>query len=220
MNALNSLVPPQPDNIHGECFGKELVVLRDPEGRKARDLRRLAQTLALRRFNSVDDETGALTIISSERHEGRSTVAANLACVLASSNIRVLLIDADLHNPSLNSIFGIPQAECGDCVECQVPGLANLCLVPACQIQAYGLTNEIYQPLRALIERRRNEFGAIIVDTAAAEQSLDYQVAALATGAALAVTREGVTTVRKASRMLNSCDDLNINVIGGVMLRS
>jgi len=219
MNALNSLALPHPDSDPGECFGEELVVLHDPEGRKARDLQRLAQTLALRRFNSPD-ETGALTVISSERREGRSTVAANLACVLASSSIRVLLIDADLHNPSLSNIFGISQADGGGGIECQVPGLANLSLVPASQVRSYGVTSEIYQPLRALIERRRNEFGAIIVDTAAAEQSLDYQVAALATGAALAVTREGVTTVRKASRMLNSCDDLKINVIGGVMLRS
>jgi protein-tyrosine kinase len=218
MNALNSLILPHMADVCTDCFGEDLVVLHDPDGVKSLDLQRLAQTLALRTFNSAD-ETGALSVISAERGEGRSTVAANLACVLSLSGVSVLLIDANLHHPALHSIFGLPQSDGDRGVEFGVPGLENLSLVPATQVRSLGLTSDMYQPLRALIERRRKEFGAIIVDTASAAESLDYQVAALATGAALAVTREGKTSLRKASHMLNSCDDLEINVIGGVMLR-
>ena len=44
---------------------------------------------------------------SAARGEGRTTVAVNLACTLARSRKRVLLVDADLHRPSIMARLGI-----------------------------------------------------------------------------------------------------------------
>lgn len=46
-------------------------------------------------------------ITSANPREGKSTVAANLACALAASQKRVLLIDTDLRRPHLHEIFQI-----------------------------------------------------------------------------------------------------------------
>jgi polysaccharide biosynthesis transport protein len=49
-----------------------------------------------------------LAVVSFEARDGRSTLAANLAVVVAEVGSQVLLIDADLHRPRQHEIFGVP----------------------------------------------------------------------------------------------------------------
>ncbi|MEE4450778.1 P-loop NTPase [Novosphingobium resinovorum] len=202
------------------CRASEsLVALHDPHSSRAADLRRVAQTLALRWFNGSTGST-ALSIISADRGEGRSTVAANLACIFARSGMSVLLIDADTHDPSLHHVFDLAAPETVRGSGQRIAGFANLCVVPASEIESRDAVQFMNRPIQALIERRRGEFAAIFVDTPAACVSNDYLVAGLASGGALAVTREGVTRARLATRMLDECDDAGIPVVGGVMLNA
>lgn len=208
-------------NLRPEAYnaGAKIVAMHDPQSSRAADLRRVAQTLALRWFKAPGGNA-ALSIISAERGEGRSTVAANLACIFASSGMSVLLIDADMHAPSLHTMFSLaPESPLqGSCQ--RVDGFANLCLVPASQIESSGQTRFIDKPIQALIELHRPAFSAIFVDTPAVSISSDYLVASLASGGALVVTREGLTRARLAIKMLNECDDAGIPVVGGVMLKT
>lgn len=48
-------------------------------------------------------------VTSSERFEGRTTIAANLAIALAEAGKRTILIDADLYEPSIASSMRLPQ---------------------------------------------------------------------------------------------------------------
>lgn len=57
-----------------------------------------------------------LGIISAMREEGRSTVAANLARLVAEAGSRVILIDGDLRNPTLSRVLAQPGS----------PGLAEI----------------------------------------------------------------------------------------------
>ncbi len=49
----------------------------------------------------------SIMVTGSTRSEGKSTVALNLAAVLASAGHKVMLVEADLHRPSLASAIGI-----------------------------------------------------------------------------------------------------------------
>ena len=51
-----------------------------------------------------------LLVTSAERGEGKSTVAANLAVSVAKLGRSVIIIDCNLHNPSLHQIFNLPNA--------------------------------------------------------------------------------------------------------------
>lgn len=55
-------------------------------------------------------ETKGLVFTSADRRDGRSTVAANYALVAAHIQRPVLLIDADMRNPSVHTMFNLPRA--------------------------------------------------------------------------------------------------------------
>jgi capsular exopolysaccharide synthesis family protein len=59
---------------------------------------------------SRDRRSRLLMISSAERGEGKSTVAANLARNIALTGRAVLLLDADLRDPSLHTFFALPGA--------------------------------------------------------------------------------------------------------------
>ncbi|MBR2552648.1 MAG: polysaccharide biosynthesis tyrosine autokinase [Erysipelotrichaceae bacterium] len=72
---------------------------------------RLIRTRVMRKL----EESGhkVLMVTSSVPGEGKSTVAANLAISLAGKNKRVILVDCDLRNPSLQDVFRISSEQPG-----------------------------------------------------------------------------------------------------------
>lgn len=85
--------------------GSELITInqpRDPSSESFRDLR----TALL--FSAVDKPNGTIVVTSANPSEGKSTVAANLAVVLAQAGNNVLLVDCDLRRPRQSTIFGRP----------------------------------------------------------------------------------------------------------------
>lgn len=58
------------------------------------------------RFVGVDDPPRSIVVTSANAHEGKSTVSATLARVLADAGQKVVIVDADLRRPMLATIFG------------------------------------------------------------------------------------------------------------------
>lgn len=80
-------------------------LLRDPRAFHAREaLRKLRTNL---RYADVDRPPRSIVITSSAPSEGKSTVAAHLARVMARAGQRTLLIDADLRRPVEAQQFGV-----------------------------------------------------------------------------------------------------------------
>lgn len=72
----------------------------------------IAGTLA-----GVVGSSGACVLVAgAEPESGRSTTAANLAITLAKNGARVILVDGDMRNPNLHTIFGVSNK----------PGLSNV----------------------------------------------------------------------------------------------
>jgi non-specific protein-tyrosine kinase len=59
-------------------------------------------------FSAVDRPLRTLLVTSPGPQEGKSTVAANLAVVMAQGGHRVTLLDADMRRPRLHRMLGVP----------------------------------------------------------------------------------------------------------------
>ena len=59
-------------------------------------------------FYSVDQQLQMLIVTSSGPEEGKTTIASNLAVIIAGSNKKVLLLDADLRRPNVHQRLMIP----------------------------------------------------------------------------------------------------------------
>ena len=83
-------------------FSRELRAAYDPFSQHVDAIRSL-RTELLGRW--IDNHNKIVAIVSPERHEGRSYLAANLAVIFAHVGCRTLLIDADFRFPTQHHIF-------------------------------------------------------------------------------------------------------------------
>jgi len=91
----------------GEMQGyKPTFVASQPRSPVADAFRGLRTNLE---FMSVDHPMKKLAICSAEASDGKSTVAINLAIVMAQSEKKVILLDADLRSPILHKYLDIPE---------------------------------------------------------------------------------------------------------------
>jgi polysaccharide biosynthesis transport protein len=93
---------PTPPRAHDGVA--RLVMLNDPHGPVADDFRLLRARVELA---TLDRPAKTLMVSSAFEQEGKSTTAANLALALARAGKNVVLVDLDLHNPSLDRYFGV-----------------------------------------------------------------------------------------------------------------
>jgi succinoglycan biosynthesis transport protein ExoP len=83
---------------------RNIAVLTSPKSQFAESLRSLRTSLLL---STTGKPPKYILFTSSTPSEGKTTIASNLACVLAQGDTRVLLIDGDLRRPNVHPRFGL-----------------------------------------------------------------------------------------------------------------
>ncbi|MFX0537493.1 polysaccharide biosynthesis tyrosine autokinase [Ornithinimicrobium sp. Y1847] len=79
----------------------------EEQGAAAESLRQLRTNL---RFVDVDNPPRSILITSANAGEGKSTLTANLARVLAHAGQRTIVVDGDLRRPTVAKTFGVDSA--------------------------------------------------------------------------------------------------------------
>ncbi|HKF54985.1 MAG TPA: CpsD/CapB family tyrosine-protein kinase [Blastocatellia bacterium] len=118
---------------------------------------------------------------SAARGEGRTTVAVNLACRLARSRKRVLLVDGDLHRPSIMGGLGIiSELGLGEIFNWRNPGSALLAvpgfgfdLLPTRSPVANSAEVLASRPFNVAIELLGSHYDYILFDTPPLLESAD-----------------------------------------------
>jgi succinoglycan biosynthesis transport protein ExoP len=102
------------------------LVTRDAPRSLAAEAYRLIRTNV--EFTNVDAPRRTLLVTSALANEGKTTTASNLANVIAEGGRSVILLDADLRNPSIHRLFSLDRL---------ANGLTNL-LISSHELNGYG----------------------------------------------------------------------------------
>lgn len=213
--------------VCGESSVSEKVISAyapfSPQAAAVSDLR---SQLMLRGFDSIDGGK-ALAIISAQRGEGRSFIAANLAVAFSQLGRETLLIDADMRNPVQHTLFGIDNRSglsailagrgTGDAEARRIPGLPGLTVLPA-GAQPPNPLELLARPLfPRLMADWANEFEVIILDSPATAEHTDGQSIAARAGAALIVARKGSSRMSQVRDAAATVNHTSASIIGTVL---
>jgi capsular exopolysaccharide synthesis family protein len=166
-----------------------------------------------------------LLITSSIPQEGKSMVSANLACALAASTRRrVLLLEGDIRRPSLSRVFGIkpPPGLCewlagnrslAASVYRLNPG--GIWFLPAGSTPANPLELLEAGRLPALLDQLGAWFDWVIIDSPPALPLADTSVWSRLADGILLVTRQGTTQKRHLQRTLDAVESSKL--LGAVL---
>ena len=94
---------PEPNEADEQAVAS--YVAKNPRSLAAEEFRMLRVNLD---FVGVDNALKTILITSSDPAEGKTSVASNLAVIMAQGGKKVILIDADLRKPKIHRHFGIP----------------------------------------------------------------------------------------------------------------
>lgn len=206
-------------------LGKDLVAVHAPSGSKAEAFRIVRSQLMLRWF---DGEPGhkALAVVSAERNDGRSFMAANLAVVLAQMGGQTLLVDADLRNPAQQRLFNLGNvAGLSEILRGQsdLDAISRIASQQALFVLSAGTVTANASDLLAgphfvrLMHELVSIFDFVIVDTPPAFGCSDAQTVAAATGAALVVARENSSRIAQVRKVLEGLADTKATIVGAVL---
>lgn len=182
----------------GSRVSEEVILAYQPLGDQAESLRALrGEILAWWRNAGVARQV--LTVVSAERGEGRSHLAANLAVAFSQLDEPTLLIDADMRHPRQHSLFGLDgqfglsillSGRGGRREIPTIPGLPRLSVLPAGEVPPNPQELLARPNFADLLERLGEKYRVIIIDTPAVGECADALTTTLLAGAALLVVRK------------------------------
>ena len=201
-----------------------LVAYERPKSEAAEAYRALRTSILLSSFGAPPK---VILVTSAMPREGKTTISANSALVLAQRGSRVLLVDADLRRPGIERLFGLTShrglsnlitgASTADDVVLPCDKVPNLWILPAGPIPPQPAELLGSTVMRDYIARWRNEFDHIVIDTPPCLSVTDAVLLSPEVDRVILVARSGQTT-KPALR--HACDlllQVNARVMGIVL---
>ncbi|OPJ59162.1 CpsD/CapB family tyrosine-protein kinase [Clostridium chromiireducens] len=176
-------------------------------------------------YSSFDKEIRTIAVTSSEMAEGKSTVAGNIAISFAQGEKKVILVDCDLRKPSVHKNFRTSN----------LVGVSEVLLGKVSLDEAVQKHNNNFNYLTSgkippnpsemlgsaamtnLIERLKDEYDLIVLDTAPLRAVTDAQILSTKVDGTILVVRAGKTKKDVVIEAKNLLDKVGANVIGSVL---
>lgn len=181
------------------------------------------------RFCDVDHPIRTLLVTSSGPEEGKSTIVANLAAVMAQAGSRVIVVDADLRRPLMSKLFlldgqrgGVTNALMGD-QDAPLDGYLQATEVEGLRVLTSGSCppnpSELLgsDRMKQLIERLKEEADIVLFDTPPSLVASDAAVLATQLDGVLMVVEAGATRRDMAARGVESLRQVGARVYGAVL---
>jgi protein-tyrosine kinase len=203
---------------------EEVVTAHDPGSSRLESIRALRSELMIRQ--QAASQLRSFAVVSTDRGEGRSWLAANLAVAFAQAGERTLLVDGDLRNPRQHKLFNVRNSL----------GLSGLLsrradastihrLHP--DLRLFLITAGVMPPnpqellaqsrSKTIFNRFAQQFSVVIYDTPSIFDSADAQMLSARAGAAILVARHNRTRYSRLTAATQGLAAAGVNIIGSVL---
>jgi len=176
-------------------------------------------------FLEVDHPPRVIVVTSAVPMEGKTTVAVNLALVLAEAGHHVALVEGDLRRPRVSKYLGLigsvglstilaGQAELSDVLQpSSFEGLEVLASGPLPPNPSELLGSEAS---RRVIDELRGKFDYVIIDGAPLLPVTDSALLTTHSDGALVIARFGHTSEAEVTRSVENLEKIGAHVLGAV----
>ena len=204
---------------------EQLVTALDPAAAASEAYRSLRTTLL---YAVANTPPTVILITSPGLRDGKSTTCANLAVVLAQAGKETLVMDGDLHQPSLHKIFGVPNVNGMVNVLTGEYDLSEVCTEPFPGLKILSTGPIPPNPAELLISGRfaqligqtRRLFDYVLVDSPPTELVSDPMIIAAQADAVLLVLDSEETSKRSLRGAMQNLEAVGANVLGTVINRA
>lgn len=200
-----------------------LITVKNPKAPSSEAYRTLRTNI---QFSTFDKKTQVIVITSSGPGEGKSTVAANLAVVMAQSGSKTLLMDCDQRKPRVHKIFNLSNQK----------GLSNFLAGDAnfedsfhkTKIEDLDIMTAGVRPpnpsellgskkMGEFINSLREKYDFIILDTPPVLMVTDAQLLSRCSDGSLLVVSSGEAQREGAMKAKDLLEQVNTKILGVVL---
>ena len=214
-----------PQELGLEADDIPLLTFKDPKSALAEAYRSLRTSLV---FATSEGAPKLLHLTSSGPGEGKTTSAVSVAITFAQTGSTVLLIDADLRNPSLHKVFFLPNSEglsnylTSDVKPeevAQATAVARLFTITSGPLPPNPVELLSGAKMLDLLSLARERFDYVIVDGPPVIGLADALVLANLAGATLFVVEAGGTRVGALDASVKRLRSANARILGALLAK-
>lgn len=178
------------------------------------------------KFSVADQKNRIFLITSPGSGEGKSTSAANLAVSMAQQKKKVLLIDANLRNPVLHTIFNIPNSDgLTDVLKGKITFEEAVCHTEIGRLDVLtsgiNLVNPVEllgsQLMRDLLKVALQRYDIVLIDSYSVIDVTDTKLLANQSDGVILVIQSGKTLIEKADEARKEIEFAKSKVVGVIL---
>lgn len=206
--------------------GQRLVVREQPSTRAAENYRLLGTRLI---FSNDPRPLGTVLLSGVQVSEDAGEIAANLAVILAQTGNRVILIDANLHHPTIGDFFGVDN-RCGltDVLteQAKIPELTTIDWAPGLSVLPSGPVSYssfallVSPRMVNLLEQLKQRADIVMISSSPLLAFADSLFLASRVDGTIVIARSGRTRREAVQEAVESLHSVGARIVGTVLNNS
>lgn len=210
--------------LNFDADNERLITIHKPRSPQAENFRSVRLNLD---YASPDQELRSILITSAAPSEGKSTLASNLAIVMAQGGKHTMLIDGDMRRPKVHRIFDVPNmvglsnlflpSANGSMDSASVTAVENLSVVASGPLPPNP--SELFYSRRAgeIIQNAEKSTDMVIVDTPPIAAMTDATAIARHVDGVILAVRFGQTKRRVLDQAIEALQQVDARILGMVI---